>query len=328
MNYSWPRSLPRKLFPISCLIGILSLLMGCSSSTHNRTQGYVEGDYVYVASSVAGALEKLDVHKGAQVKAGDVLFALEITPEKAARDETQERLAQARANLEDAKKGKRPTEIASLEAQLKQARAALLLSEEELVRQEKMLLKKATSVQDVDRARSARDQNRQQVAQIEADLKTARLGSRQDQIAAAQANVRAMEAALARAAWDLSQKHLTAPKSGLIFDTFYREGEWVAAGHPVIALLPPQNIKVRTFVPETVIGTIHYGDHVRVFVDGVSRPYPGKVSFISPQAEYTPPVIYSRENRSKLVFMVEAVFDPQIAEKLHPGQPVDVQFGK
>lgn len=327
MNYPWLRSLPMKLFPISCLIGILSLLSGCGSSALNRAQGYVEGEYVYVASSVAGALERLDVHKGAQVKAGDVLFALETTPEKAARDEAQERLAQARANLEDAKKGKRPSEIASVEAQLKQARTAFKLSEEEFVRQGKMLLKKATSTQELDRARSARDQNRQQVALIEADLKTARLGSRQDQIAAAQANVRAMEAALTRAQWDLSQKCLTAPKSGLVFDTFYREGEWVAAGHPVIALLPPQNIKVRTFVPETMVGTIRYGDRVQVFVDGVSQPYSGKVSFISPQAEYTPPVIYSRENRSKLVFMVEAVFDLQTAAKLHPGQPVDVQFG-
>jgi HlyD family secretion protein len=83
---------------------------------------------------------------------------------------------------------------------------------------------------------------------------------------------------------------------------------------------------VRAFVPETRVGSIHYGDDERVAVDGVRDPFIGKVSYISPHAEYTPPVIYSRESRDKLVFMGEAMFDPATAAKLHPGQPVDVQF--
>ena len=94
----------------------------------------------------------------------------------------------------------------------------------------------------------------------------------------------------------------------------------------MVALLPPQNIKVRAFIPETRVGSIQYGDQIRVAVDGVRDPFVGKISYISPRAEYTPPVIYSRETRDKLVFMVEAVFDPVTAAKLHPGQPVDVQF--
>jgi HlyD family secretion protein len=132
---------------------------------------------------------------------------------------------------------------------------------------------------------------------------------------------------LTRAEWDLSQKAQSAPRGGLVFDTLYREGEWVAAGRPVVSLLPPQNIKVRAFVPETRVAAIRPGDPVRVTVDGVKEPFLGKVSFISPRAEFTPPVIYSLESRSKLVFMVEAIFDPDTAAKLHPGQPVDVQFG-
>ena len=318
----------RKLF--LCLGGALAalcLLVSCGRPEPNRVQGYVEGEYVYVASPYAGALGSLYVGRGTQVKVGDPLFALENTSERAGRDEARRRLAQAHANLEDAKKGKRPSEIESIEAQLKQARAALALSEREFARQEELLrIPGATSQQDVDRARSTRAQDGQRVAQAEADLKTAQLGARTDQVAAAEAEVRAREATLARAEWDLSQKRQTAPKAGLVFDTLYREGEWVAAGRPVIALLPPQNIKVRAFVPETRIGAIHAGDSVRVFVDGVREPFIGKVSFISPQAEYTPPVIYSRESREKLVFMMEAVFDPQVAVKLHPGQPVDVQF--
>ena len=316
---------------LSCIgraVAALCLLASCSHPEPNRVQGYVEGEFVYVASPYAGALGSLYVRRGAQVKVGDPLFALENTSERTGRDEARRRLAQAHANLEDAKKGKRPSEIESIEAQLKQARSALVLSEREYARQEQLLrIPGATSQQDVDRARSTRDQDGQRVAQAEADLKTAQLGARTDQVAAAEAEVRAREATLARAEWDLSQKRQTAPKAGLVFDTLYREGEWVAAGRPVIALLPPQNIKVRAFVPEPRVGALHPGDSVQVFVDGVREPFIGKVSFISPQAEYTPPVIYSRESRGKLVFMIEAVFDPKIAVNLHPGQPVEVQFG-
>lgn len=290
-------------------------------------QGYVEGEYLYVASPVAGALQSLKVQRGMQVNAGDLLFALESGSEKAARDEAARRLAQSQANLEDAKKGKRPTEIDSADAQLKQAQAALVLSQKEFERQERLIGTGATSAQDHDQARSARDQDRERVTQLDADLQTAKLGSRIDQVAAAQAFVRVNAASLAKAQWDLDQKTQKTPKSALVFDTLYREGEWIDAGHPVVSLLPPEQIKVRAFVPETHIGAIHIGDPARVNVDGVSAPFEGKVNFISPQAEYTPPVIYSRESRSKLVFMVEVVFDPKIAANLHPGQPVDVQFG-
>jgi len=288
----------------------------------------VEGEFVYVASPLAGALESLHVRRGGQVKAGDLLFELNSTPEKAARDEAERRLAQARANLEDVKKGKRPSEIDSLHAQLKQARAALVLSEREFERQNNLIrIPGATAELDFDRARSARDQNRQRMTQLEAELTTAQLGSRVDQIAAAEASVRALDAALDKAQWDLLQKRQTAPKSGLVFDTLFREGEWVAAGRPVIALLPPENIKVRAFVPEAKVGTIHPSEPVQVRIDGVNEPFLGMISYISPKAEYTPPVIYSRESRDKLVFMIEAVFDAPTSAKLHPGQPVDLRVG-
>ena len=185
----------------------------------------------------------------------------------------------------------------------------------------------ATAELEFVRARAVRDQNRQRLAQIEAELRTARLGSRTDQIVAAESNVRALEAALARAEWDLSQKRQTAPQDSLVFDTLYREGEWVPAGRPVVVLLPPDNVKVRAFVPETRIGAVQPGGTVRVSVDG-REPVIGTVSFISPRAEYTPPVIYSQETRSKLVFMIEAVFDRDTSMTLNPGQPVDVYMGR
>ena len=316
-----------RAIPFLLAVAALLALAGCNKVDEDLVQGYVEGEFVYVSSPVAGTLDVLHVEQGAWVKAGEPLFKLESTPQEAARDEAAERFVQARASLEDLKKGRRPSEIEAIEAQLRQARAALELAEKEFARQEGLIRSDATTPQELDRAHSARDQSRQRVAQLEAELKTAELGARSDLIAAAQANVQALEAALARVEWEVSQTRRTAPQGGLIFDTLYHPGEWVAAGRPVIMLLPPGNIKVRAFVPETQVGAVRVGDTVQVIVDGLPGPVAGQVSFISPRAEYTPPVIYSRQSRSKLVFMIEVVFDPPVAAELHPGQPVDVELG-
>ena len=307
---------------------LLCSSLGCRGAGSHQVQGYVEGEYVYVASPLAGELELLGVERGDQVKAGQELFALEDAAERASRDEALQRLAQSQAELLDAQKGKRPTEIDSLRAQLGQAQADLAYSETELARQEKLKhTRGAATEQEYDQARFGRDQDRARIVQLQADLATAELGARDDQIAAAAAKVAAMEAALKRAEWDLAQKRQSAAAAGLVVDTLYRRGEWVPAGRPVVMLLPPQNIKVRAFVPEPLIGTVHPGDAALVKIDGVLEPHSGKVSFISPRAEYTPPVIYSRESRSKLVFMIEVAFAPETASRLNPGQPVDVVFG-
>ena len=306
---------------------LVAALAACERHETGRIQGYIEGEFVYVASPRAGALASLDVEKGAQVEVGAPLFALDEMPERSALEEAQRELARAEAELADARKGERPSEIAAAEATLAQSRSALELADKELARQEKMLgTAGATTEHDVDRSRSARDQERARVAELEAELETARLGQREDAIAAAQAEVEVQRAALASAEWELGQKRQAAPQAGAVFDTLYREGEWVAAGMPVVALLPPGNVKLRVFVAEPRVGALRLGDTLQIFLDGLSGPREGTIRFIAPRAEYTPPVVYSRENRAKFVFLVEAAFAPDVARELHPGQPVEVEL--
>lgn len=119
---------------------------------------------------------------------------------------------------------------------------------------------------------------------------------------------------------------MAAPRAGLVYDTLYREGEWIAAGSPVVRLLPPQNIKVRFFVPEAVVGGLAPGRAVSLHCDGCAADVPAAISFISSESEYTPPVIYSNETRVKLVYMIEARPSPGDAPKLHPGQPLEVRL--
>ncbi len=304
------------------------LLAGCAPHGPVSYQGYFEGEFVYVASPLASRLEHLAVAKGARVEAGASLFTLERTADLAGQREAADQLRSAQARLEDLKKGSRPSELASLEAHLGQARSAAELSRLDLARQENLFRSHTVPESDYDHARLAHEQNLQAVAELAAQLETARLGGRSDAIAAATADVSAAAAAKERADWNVDQKTQAAPRAGLVYDTLYREGEFVAAGNPVVALLPPENLKVRFFVPESDFAALKPGDAVRVSVTGRAEPLTGRVSYLSPQPEYTPPVLYNRDNRSKLVFMVEAVFDAAAARDLHPGQPADVAPAK
>jgi HlyD family secretion protein len=116
------------------------------------------------------------------------------------------------------------------------------------------------------------------------------------------------------------------PVAGLVQDTYYVLGEWVNANAPVVSLLPPQNIKVRFFVEERRVGAVKVGQAVTITCDGCPAPVTATVSYISPQAEFTPPVIYSQEQRAKLVFLLEARPAAEDAVRLHPGQPVEIKF--
>jgi HlyD family secretion protein len=299
-------------------------LSGCDHAPSPWLQGYVEAEFVYVSAGVPGRLETLSVSRGDTVSKDDKLFQLEARLQTAARQEANRRVAQARANLEDLTKGRRPTEVAAIEAQLDQAQTALELAEKESKRQEDLASTGATAVENLDRARSSAEQGRARVEELSAQLATARMGAREDQIAAAKEAAAAAEAAEAQAIWNLDQTTQAAPASGQVFDTLFRQGEWVAAGKPVVVLLPPENVKVRFFVPEPQLSGVALNQKVEVRVDGAADSISGTINFISPKAEYTPPVIYSADNRAKLVFMVEAAFVPDLAARLHPGQPVDV----
>ncbi len=314
---------PAKLLP--SVLALLALAFtGCSRQSPSGYQGYLEGEFVYVAAPLAGQLDKLSVSRGTRVEAGAPLFALEQSAESSTLHEAAQRLRQAQAQLADLRKGSRPTEIAALEARVAQARAATELSALELERATKLHQSTVLSDDDFDRIRLNHAANTRQVAEAAAQWETAQLGGRADAIAAAEANTAAAQAALDRAGWSVTQKSRTAPQAALVYDTLFREGEFVAAGQPVVSLLPPENIKVRFFVPEAGFAALKAGGIVKVSITGHAAPLDARISYLSPKPEYTPPVLYNRENRAKLVFMVEAVFDPAAARDLHPGQPVDV----
>jgi HlyD family secretion protein len=309
---------------LASLVPLAFLLGACGNSDPKALQGYVEGEYVRVAAPFAGTLVRLDVKRGQDVQPGAPLFALEAQNEDAARREAEARVHQADAQLEDLRKGRRATEIEAVRAQLAQAEAAAELSARELARQEDLVAKGFVSRQALDQAKMARDRDRDHVAELRANLSTALQGSRPDEIRAAEAQAAASRQALAQADWRLDQKSVESSVAGQVADTLFVLGEWVPAGAPVVSLLPPGNVKVRFFVPEPQLGGVRAGQRVAIACDACGAGTEATISFIAPQAEYTPPVIYSKESRAKMVFLVEARPAAADGARLHPGQPVDV----
>jgi HlyD family secretion protein len=251
-----------------------ALLTGCDRQDVRTFQGYIEGEYIYVAPPLGGALTHLAVARGDAVTNGQLLFALERQSEAAA--------------LEQAGKNRA------------QAKATLLLSDQVFKRRQELRATPSgvVSQEELDTARAQRDADAAQVA--------------------------VQAAALKKAQWAFDQKQQFAPAAAQVHDTLYRQGEYVPAGNPVVVLLPPENVKVRFFVPQAVLPNVQAGESVSVHGDGATKDFSAVVNYISTQAEYTPPVIYSRESRASIVFMIEAKFSPADAANLRPGQPVDV----
>ncbi len=315
-----------KPWQICALLFFLASVTCCSKPSQDYYQGYVEGEFLQVAAPLAGQLTSLAVNRGMTVVSGTPLFTLEHDRERAAVAEAEEELARAASQLADLTKGRRPTEIAAIRARLTQARANHELAQKDYERLQNLVSSQAVSRESFDRAEAALKESGGRIDELSAELETAGLGARSDAIDAARAGVKAARQQVAQTRWQLEQKSQSAPQGGLVFDTFYTEGEFVPAGYPVVSLLPPGQVKLRFFVPETVVGTLKPGGRINYTFDGDNRNHDATISYISPRAEYTPPVIYSRETRSQLVFLVEARPEPAEAATLHPGQPVDVRL--
>ena len=302
------------------------LIAACGQPSDRPLQGYVEGEYVRVGAPFAGTLQQRAVQRGGEVAAGAPLFALERENELAARRQAEKQLQAAEARVANLQTGKRPPEVETVTEQLRQANAARDLSAANLKRQESLAKSGFISEAALDDARMRLRNDEAHVEELKASVATAKLPGRPDEIRAAQADAAAARDALAQADWKLGQRAVAAPASGRVSDTYYVVGDWVPAGGVVVSLLPPGNVKLRFYVPEPLLGTIRAGQPLRFACDGCGDPKSATISFVADRAEFTPPVLFSKENRAKLVFLVEAKPSPEIAAQLNPGQPVDVSL--
>lgn len=270
------------------LITVILLCAGCSRSSSQDAQGYIEGRYTYLSANISGKLIEWYVARGAFVKAGDKLLQINERPERDDYETAIENLKQSEA--------------------ARDAIAANLIYDKLTYDRNQVLV------------------NKKFIQQSELDRAFSLFKATTAQLAQAGALINANKAAMKHAEWTLEQKVVYAPVDAIVFDTYYRVGEQTVANQPILALLSPVDIKAVFYVPEIDLGGIHLNDKIVLYCDGCRGEYEGRISYISPSAEYTPPVIYSTETTTKLIYRVEAEFNPEIAIKLHPGQPVRIAY--
>lgn len=307
------------------VLGLLSVLPGVGVAPLPHFDGYVEADYLYVAAVSPGVITSIAVEEGDLVTRGAVLVELAASQQRAALDAALARVAAAEANLRNLESGSRQEEVDVVRASLAKAEADLTLADQNLLRAQKLFDQGLVPVAQVDQARATAASAKAQVAQLRAQLAVAELPARSEQQIAAQATLDAARADAERARADLADRTLLAPADAKVERLYYDAGEMAMAGGALLALRPPEALKVKFYVPETLRSSLALGQGVSVSCDGCSNALHGTLSYVAADPQFTAPIIFSRDERGRLVYLVEARLDGDAG--LLPGQPVSVEFG-
>lgn len=315
------RLLVAGLLAMAAIIAAVLFVVPRFSQPHVLS-GYVEGEPLYPAAPISGRLVALNVQRGDVVAASAPLFSIDPAQGDAAKSQAIADAQAAKALAADARRGQRPAELAIIEANLAAARASEIEAGKQLARIQPLVEAGAAPRAQLDTAVAARDSARANVRAIEKQLQAAKLGARKDQVAAADERVRGAEADVAAADARLADLTPVAPGPGRIEDVFFQPGEWVPANQPVLSLIPDDRVRLRFFVPEKSVSAYAVGKDVAFTCDGCAAGLKATITYIAPRPEFTPPTIYAREARDRMVFLLEARIAP--GSGLSPGQPVDV----
>lgn len=315
-----PQRLLVPVLAIAAAVLVTVILLVPRLSKPHVLSGYVEGEPLYLAPPVSGTVTSMLVQRGDRVAAGQTLFVVDTSQVGAARDEAAAQVAAAQAQAEDARKGQRPIELAVYDANIAAAEAKVRDAAAVLSRVRPLVAKGIYAPARLDDAQSSYDAAKAQAAAARRQRDAAALGAREDLIRAADSQVRQAEAGLASASARLSDAAPVAPGPARVEDVFYQAGEWATANQPIVSLLPDARIKLRFFAPEKSVALYSPGRTVKFSCDGCQAGLTARITYVSPRPEFTPPVIYSREARDRLVYLIEA--RPSVL--LNPGQPVDV----
>lgn len=313
------------LIQVTGLIAAVLSLGGCDNASSSGFSGYANGDFIYLSHNSTEKIDKILVRKGSHVKKGQALVMMENFSSANSLNISEKNYQAELALLRNMESGERPEELAIIRSRLEQAKSAASVAKIHMDRNRELYMSEVISKLDWDTIKADYAQKKAQVNELNNQLKARELPARKEQIQSQQLRVESARLQREKARWNSQQNTIIAPQDGVVFDIIYRAGERPLAGNPIISLLPPQNIKVRFFVPENQLGSVSLARKVNFFCDGCPTPLTGHINYISAQAEYSPPIIYSTARREKLLFMAEAVPDEKHALALKLGQPVEVR---
>jgi HlyD family secretion protein len=308
-----------------CALPLIAAFLPSCGPPPPLATGYVEGEFLLIAPVAAARVETLAVRRGDAVAAGAPLAIMERRDAEIALAEATAALARAESELADLREGRRSEEIRVLEAELASARALQVEAARSVGRLRDLRESGAVSQAQLDEAATQLDIARARVAEAQASLAVAALPARPQQIAAAEAAAAQAAAARDAAVWQLDERTVLAPAAGAVHEVLRRPGEIAGPQAPILSLLPEGGVLLRLYVPEPRIAEVAPGTELAVNCEGCPPGTSATVQFVADEPEFTPPVIYSLENRQKLVYLVEARPDPGAAV-LKPGQIVDVRL--
>ncbi|CAN5384400.1 HlyD family efflux transporter periplasmic adaptor subunit [soil metagenome] len=307
-----------------CSIAIAARLFGCEPE-YSAFAGYVEGEFSAIAPVEVARVAQVNVRRGDHVLAGTLIANLEDSDAVLALRQAEAKFAQMRAQLANLKSGRRREEIAVIAATLESAKANERDAQLAFDRKRELYERRVNAKADLDQAQAALDIAHARVKEIEANLAVAALPARPDEIAAMEQQTAEAEAALGTARWHLDERRVIVHSGGLVFDILKRPGETAGPSAPVISFLPDGAIKLRFYIPQGVRSSVTAGTKLTISCDGCQAGLTAAVTYVADHPEFTPPVIYSVENRQKLVYLVEARPDNP-SSPLNPGQIVDVHL--
>jgi HlyD family secretion protein len=306
-----------------CFLPLAASLFGACADGEPLAVGYVEGEFALVAPIGTARLSALEVRRGDRLDAGAVIAVQESEDAELAVARAEAALAQATARLRNLEEGRRPQEIAVIEANLLSAKAQLADFERRHSRLTSLNTRGFAAQSEAQTAETAVEVARAKIAELEAELEVARLPAREAEIIAARAAVEEAEAARKTAHWQLDERTIRAPAGGIVNDVILRKGEIAGPAAPVVSFLPDGATKLKLYVPQSARAGLQPGARLSVRCDGCPDAQTATVSYVADEPEFTPPVIYSLNNRQKLVYLVEARPEGD-GSMLKPGQIVDV----
>jgi len=307
-----------------CIIPLASYLFA-ACGTQSLAVGYVEGEFVQLAPLEVAQVKSVMVKRGDRVEAGRAVALTEDTDAKIAVAQAEGALAQAEAQLANLQVGKRPDEIAVLEASVRTAKAQAEDARRTLLRTQDLTRRGVMTQAQLDNAKTSLEVAEANINQSTATLAVGRLPARLEEIKAGENAVKSAAAQLDTARWRLAKRTLEAPAPGRITDVIRHPGDTAGPTAPVLTMLPDGAVKLKVYIPEDKFSAVTVGDILSVHCDGCTPDQQARVSYVSPDPEFTPPVIYSLETRQKLVYLVEA-HPIDAASPLQPGQIVDVEL--
>ena len=309
-----------------CALTLIARILPACAPPSNAAVGYIEGEYVNIAPIEVARVATEYVRRGDKLKAGDRIATLETTDAEIAVHNAEAALGQAKSELANILYGRRPEEIAAIDASLKAAQVQQDDAQRTLNRRKDLNSRGFASQADLDSAQTAYDVAASRVTELSANLAVARLPARDEEILSTRNKVEQAKSALDNARWRLDQRQLAAPSAGYVSDIIRRVGDVAGPSAPVVSFLPENAVKVKVYVPETALSSLALGQELNVRCDGCQKGLSAAITYIAREPEFTPPVIYSLESRQTLVYLIEARAANDKPLRLQPGQIVDVDL--